>query len=153
MGLLTGTDCCEPLTLFLSLRLVSLSLSHTLSLSHSLTLSPQAPSAVYYVPSFITEEEADFLWRKVQDEPLRDGLLVQPRSCPAASLQVYSAPRPKWTQLSNRRLQNWGGWVSHLPKYTVDVLWRVPRVTCSFVCMTQPITKTHQLRLHQRHFY
>ncbi|XP_065833445.1 alpha-ketoglutarate-dependent dioxygenase alkB homolog 6-like [Oscarella lobularis] len=41
---------------------------------------------VYYCPEFITEEEHDFLLK-----------------------QVYAAPLPKWTHLSNRRLQNWGG--------------------------------------------
>lgn len=44
-----------------------------------------APPTVYYVPSFITSREAEYL---------RD--------------KVYSAPKPKWTVLRNRRLQNWG---------------------------------------------
>ncbi|EDO36560.1 predicted protein [Nematostella vectensis] len=46
----------------------------------------EAPPTVYYIPEFVTEsEQADLL------------------------KQVYSAPKPKWTQLSGRRLQNWGG--------------------------------------------
>ncbi|XP_055732442.1 alpha-ketoglutarate-dependent dioxygenase alkB homolog 6 isoform X2 [Salvelinus fontinalis] len=46
----------------------------------------QAPPTVYYIPDFITEDEESQL-----------------------SQQVYKAPKTKWTQLSNRRLQNWGG--------------------------------------------
>ncbi|MBN3319086.1 ALKB6 dioxygenase, partial [Atractosteus spatula] len=46
----------------------------------------QAPPTVYYVPGFITETEEAYLLQ-----------------------QVYKAPKPKWTQLSGRRLQNWGG--------------------------------------------
>lgn len=45
-----------------------------------------APSTAYYIPDFISEDE--------------ESLLLQ---------QVYAAPKPKWTQLSGRRLQNWGG--------------------------------------------
>ncbi|KAK6322574.1 alpha-ketoglutarate-dependent dioxygenase alkB homolog 6 isoform X1 [Coregonus clupeaformis] len=45
-----------------------------------------APPTVYYIPDFITEDE--------------EAHLLQ---------QVYKAPKTKWTQLSNRRLQNWGG--------------------------------------------
>ncbi|CDQ76115.1 alpha-ketoglutarate-dependent dioxygenase alkB homolog 6 isoform X1 [Oncorhynchus mykiss] len=45
-----------------------------------------APPTVYYIPDFITEDE--------------ESQLLQ---------QVYKAPKTKWTQLSNRRLQNWGG--------------------------------------------
>ncbi|KAJ8405793.1 hypothetical protein AAFF_G00312300 [Aldrovandia affinis] len=45
-----------------------------------------APSTVYYFPDYITEAE--------------ETCLLQ---------QVYKAPKPKWTQLSGRRLQNWGG--------------------------------------------
>ncbi|CAB1352320.1 unnamed protein product [Coregonus sp. 'balchen'] len=44
-----------------------------------------APPTVYYIPDFITEDE--------------EAHLLQ---------QVYKAPKTKWTQLSNRRLQNWG---------------------------------------------
>ncbi|KYO25339.1 alpha-ketoglutarate-dependent dioxygenase alkB-like protein 6 [Alligator mississippiensis] len=46
----------------------------------------EAPPAAYYVPDFISEAE--------------EARLLQ---------QVYAAPKPKWTQLSGRRLQNWGG--------------------------------------------
>nr|CAD7453543.1 unnamed protein product [Timema tahoe] len=44
------------------------------------------PPTVFYVPEFITEEE--------------EKRLIE---------QVTSAPKPKWTQLAHRRLQNWGG--------------------------------------------
>lgn len=40
----------------------------------------------YYVPNFITEEQETYIMDKVND-----------------------APKPKWCQLKNRRLQNWGG--------------------------------------------
>ncbi|XP_061649452.1 alpha-ketoglutarate-dependent dioxygenase alkB homolog 6 [Phyllopteryx taeniolatus] len=45
-----------------------------------------APPTVYYIPAFISEEEETWLLQ-----------------------QVYQSPKPKWTQLSGRRLQNWGG--------------------------------------------
>jgi len=43
-------------------------------------------STIYYIPDFITPDEENLLLSEVQ-----------------------RAPKPKWTQLSNRRLQNWGG--------------------------------------------
>ncbi|XP_057170681.1 alpha-ketoglutarate-dependent dioxygenase alkB homolog 6 isoform X4 [Ursus arctos] len=46
----------------------------------------QAPPVIYYVPDFISKEEEEYLLR-----------------------QVFNAPKPKWTQLSGRKLQNWGG--------------------------------------------
>lgn len=45
----------------------------------------QAPPTLYYLPDFITKAEEEFLLNK-----------------------VYSAPKPKWDQLSHRKLQNWG---------------------------------------------
>ncbi|KAI0227891.1 Fe2OG dioxygenase domain-containing protein [Lamellibrachia satsuma] len=44
------------------------------------------PPTVYYIPDFITEAEEVYLLHRIE-----------------------SSPKPKWTQLSNRRLQNWGG--------------------------------------------
>lgn len=41
---------------------------------------------VYYIPDFISEDEEAYLLQ-----------------------QVYKSPKTKWTQLSGRRLQNWGG--------------------------------------------
>ncbi|XP_073914756.1 alpha-ketoglutarate-dependent dioxygenase alkB homolog 6 isoform X3 [Castor canadensis] len=49
----------------------------------------QAPPVIYYVPDFISKEEEEYLLR-----------------------QVFNAPKPKWTQLSGRKLQNWA---LHLP--------------------------------------
>ncbi|XP_020488803.2 alpha-ketoglutarate-dependent dioxygenase alkB homolog 6 [Labrus bergylta] len=45
-----------------------------------------APPTVRYVPDFISEDEEAYLLQ-----------------------QVYKSPKTKWTQLSGRRLQNWGG--------------------------------------------
>lgn len=45
-----------------------------------------APPTVYYIPEFISAEEESHLLQ-----------------------QVYKSPKTKWTQLSGRRLQNWGG--------------------------------------------
>lgn len=45
-----------------------------------------APPVAFYIPDFITEDEEAFLLQ-----------------------QVYRSPKTKWTQLSGRRLQNWGG--------------------------------------------
>ncbi|TMS38439.1 hypothetical protein L596_005167 [Steinernema carpocapsae] len=48
-----------------------------------------APATIRYIPNFISEEDEEFLL-----------------NC------VYSSPSPKWQQLLNRRLQNWGGLVN-----------------------------------------
>merc|ERR1712226_4537 len=49
-------------------------------------LVEECPSTVYYMRNFITEEQEQELVRNIN-----------------------GAPQPKWVQLSNRRLQNWGG--------------------------------------------
>ncbi|KAB7497488.1 Alpha-ketoglutarate-dependent dioxygenase alkB-like protein 6 [Armadillidium nasatum] len=45
----------------------------------------KAPAKAFYIPNFINEEEEKIILKK-----------------------LYEAPKPKWVQLSNRRLQNWG---------------------------------------------
>ncbi|KAM8953780.1 putative RNA/DNA demethylase ALKBH6 [Pelodytes ibericus] len=49
-------------------------------------LVAKAPRAAYYIPEYISPREEEYLLH-----------------------QVYNAPKPKWTQLSGRKLQNWGG--------------------------------------------
>ncbi|XP_063289290.1 alpha-ketoglutarate-dependent dioxygenase alkB homolog 6 isoform X2 [Pelobates fuscus] len=62
-------------------------------------LLDKVPRAAYYIPEFISEQEEEYLLR-----------------------QVYNAPKPKWTQLSGRKLQNWGG----LPHPRGMVLEKLP---------------------------
>ena len=45
-----------------------------------------APASVFYIPDFISATEE----RNLLD-------------------QISKTPNPRWTQLANRRLQNWGG--------------------------------------------
>ena len=44
------------------------------------------PDSAYYIPNFVSEQEEQIILN-----------------------QVTKAPKCKWVQLSNRRLQNWGG--------------------------------------------
>jgi alkylated DNA repair protein alkB family protein 6 len=46
----------------------------------------QVPDTIYYIPNFITDDEHEDLM-----------------------FRIDHAPKPKWRKLSNRRLQNWGG--------------------------------------------
>lgn len=50
----------------------------------------QCPDYVYYIQNFLTVEEENLLLKS-----------------------VYNVPQTKWTQLSRRRLQNWGGVPHH----------------------------------------
>ena len=49
-------------------------------------ITPDIPPTAYYIPDFITDN---------QEQELINN--------------IYSVPKPKWTTLSGRRLQNWGG--------------------------------------------
>lgn len=50
------------------------------------SLQLQVPNLAIYIPDFITQDDEDEITKFVNNAPL-----------------------PKWTQLSHRRLQNWGG--------------------------------------------
>jgi len=70
-----------------------------------------APPSFYYIPDFISEAEEANLMRHIEQ-----------------------SPGPRWTQLANRRLQNWGG-VPHPKGMLAEPLppWLSPlvdRVAC-----------------------
>ncbi|XP_054710568.1 alpha-ketoglutarate-dependent dioxygenase alkB homolog 6-like [Uloborus diversus] len=64
------------------------------------------PNSAYYIPNFISSSEENFLLEK-----------------------IYSAPKPKWKTLSNRRLQNWGG----LPHPKGMIQEELPKWLCNVI--------------------
>lgn len=71
---------------------------------HELFKIEECPKTCYYIPNFITKEEEENLIQNVN-----------------------SVPKPKWTYLKNRRLQNWGGIPGpkgmvpeHIPEWLTD---------------------------------
>ncbi|XP_059522726.1 alpha-ketoglutarate-dependent dioxygenase alkB homolog 6 isoform X4 [Myotis daubentonii] len=66
----------------------------------------QAPPVIYYVPDFISKEEEEYLLRQLSIDPES---WKQDFSTQTTCAEVFNAPKPKWTQLSGRKLQNWGG--------------------------------------------
>jgi len=61
-------------------------LGKEVNLNLSEYLVPSVPATAYYVPEFITPEQENLMLREIE-----------------------KSPTPRWTQLSNRRLQNYGG--------------------------------------------
>lgn len=57
---------------------------------------------IFYIPNFISQDEERLLLEKVRQKALTS----------SPNIQIYTAPKPKWVQLKNRRLQNWGGILS-----------------------------------------
>jgi alkylated DNA repair protein alkB homolog 6 len=62
-------------------------------------LVEKCPQRAYYIPNFINEEEEKALMKN-----------------------IYDSPKPKWTQLKNRRLQNWGG----IPQLKGMIVEKIP---------------------------
>ena len=90
----------------------------------SLTIT--LPPSFYYIPDFISEAEETNLLRQIENSPT-------PRFVQRAAMSKTTSNR--WTQLANRRLQNWGG-VPHpkgmlaepLPSWLSPLVSRVAEV-------------------------
>ena len=67
------------------------------------------PPLAFYIPNFITEDEEQEIIKL-----------------------VAKAPMPKWTQLSHRRLQNWGG-IPHLKGMIAEDIPNVKLIHFNFI--------------------
>ncbi|KAK2150427.1 hypothetical protein LSH36_405g00039 [Paralvinella palmiformis] len=67
------------------------------------------PPIIYYIPNFISEDDELYLLKK-----------------------IYEAPKPKWTELLNRRLQNWGG-IPHEKGMIPDTIPQWLQIYCAMV--------------------
>ncbi|XP_071453489.1 alpha-ketoglutarate-dependent dioxygenase alkB homolog 6 [Hetaerina americana] len=72
--------------------------SNISSVNLSEYLVEETPATVYYIPNFVSIKEEEQILE-----------------------MVYRVPKPKWTQLSNRRLQNWGG-IPHPNGMLVEII-------------------------------
>jgi len=89
-------------------------------------LLTSVPPSFYYIPDFISEAEETNLLRQIENSPT-------PRFVQRAAMSKTTSNR--WTQLANRRLQNWGG-VPHpkgmlaepLPSWLSPLVSRVAEV-------------------------
>lgn len=70
----------------------------------------------YYIPDFVTTDEETYLLRK-----------------------ILETPQPKWKQLSNRRLQTWGG---DLTAKNVLVAQSLPHFICNYPDLISRIAST-----------
>lgn len=77
---------------------------------------------MYYIPDFITLDE--------------EKRIIE---------QVNSAPKPKWTQLSHRRLQNWGG----IPHPKGMIAEKLPEVMHSFL----DVNCRDYVKINRRNFH
>lgn len=79
----------------------------------------QISDTACYIPNFITEEEEKQIIK-----------------------HVNNVPQPKWTQLSHRRLQNWGG-IPHPKGMIAEEIPTVGSWDKKFIRIVQIKTKIH----------
>lgn len=75
------------------------------------------PEDAFYIPDFITEDEEELLLHKVRLHPDQS---IYPGQ--RTSSKILSAPLPRWTQLSHRRLQTWPSALSNSNKLLASPL-------------------------------
>jgi alkylated DNA repair protein alkB homolog 6 len=113
------------------------------------------PPSSYYIPNFITPEEEECLLRKVHNPyPAPTAFRL---TLPSSLQQINTAPLPRWTQLTHRRLQTYPSSLSKenvllhsaLPSWLTDPI--LPRFGALGIFSTTPHRAPNHVLINEYH--